>query len=75
MLYPTHESWVEAKRLEFTQVADKNNPLAGVIFLELVQRKSFKVVRVSDQKVLFITHHYKAAYNKASAFKCEVVIN
>lgn len=74
MLYPTEQEWIEAKRQEFVGVANKNNPMVGMIFFELINKKSFEVRRVSDNKKLFSYRNYNGAYNKAVRYKCEVVI-
>lgn len=74
MIYPTIEQWVEAKRKEFVSFANRNNPFIGQIFYEMINKNSFKIIRVSDNKTLFETHTYQRAYNKAKKFKCEVII-
>ena len=71
----TESDWIEEKRKKFAEIANKNNPYAGLIFKELyLNNKAYKIIRLSDGKVLYKDYRYPAVYNRAMGYNVKVAI-
>jgi len=71
----TEGDWIEEKRKKFAEIANKNNPYIGLIFQEkYLNNNAYKVVRVSDGKILYKASRYPAVYNRAIKYNVKVTI-